>query len=146
MNEHLNLLDAPLERPPKKASSGGSTLDYYASLFLVAAPLILLSIGLVPALQSTWFFAAIAMLVLGIYQLISAIVGGARGNAAKGKYAIVAVAYIAFLFVFLEPMIKAIFPGGDIRWLANVIFIFVIPGLGAVYYTLLCRQAMLNDN
>ena len=146
MNKHLDLLDTPLEEAPRKTGHGSNIWDYYANCILVATPLLLLVIGVVPGLQGSWFFAALSMLALGAYQLLSAFVGGFNGNKAKGRYGLIAVGYVLFLIACLGPIADAVSASNDLIWLINGFFIFIAPGIGAIYFTLLCRSAMLRES
>ena len=78
-------------------------------------------------------------LVVGGYQLLSALVGAIRGNRLKLYYFVAAVAYLIVLFTALmvfDPVIN-----GQNEMALATIFLIVIPLGGAFYFTLLCREA-----
>ena len=142
MNDTKNILDAPLTAfttPGLEPDyTAASTLDYSVNIFLLvisglAGTSALVDIGYGVFLVMTW------NLVLGGYQLLSALVGAIRGNRKKAYYLAGAIAYLILIFgtaaaidLNLERQVEMVLAG---------IFFIGLPIVGAVYYTLLCLEA-----
>jgi hypothetical protein len=112
-------------------------LDYGINFFLLIVTSLL---GLIAIFEiSTLFLLALCNFVLGVYQLISAIVGSLRGNELKRNYLIMAITYLILLW-----LAGAIFDSllaGDFAPALLIIFVLILPLVGATYFTYLCFNA-----
>lgn len=143
MNEQKEILDAPLRAPQTSLNAGpdysaASALDYHLNQFLlIVAGLIALGAFFEPG--GALFILLLWNLVVGGYQLLSALVGAIRGNRKKLYYLVAAIAYLVVLFSIItvfDPNIN-----GQNEMIFAVIFLVALPLSGAVYFTLLCREA-----
>lgn len=144
MNNQKEILDAPLRQARREHLNAGpdptsaSSWDYGINQFLlIVAGLI--GLGIFYDSGGAIFILLLWNLVLGIYQLISAMVGAIRGNRMKLYYLAGAIAYLFVVFSAFTALDSMINGSNEIA-IAGVFFV-LIPLGGAVYYTLLCREA-----
>jgi len=116
-------------------------LDYGFNLFgLIVALLVGFAALFEPyllVLLALWNF------FLGVYQLISAIVGSMRGNKDKQTYLFFAILYLIVLwagYLFIGDSF-----GGDMEMVVLVIAVLLLPLIGAAYYTYLCFIAKTKN-
>mgnify|MGYP000131930805 CR=1 FL=1 len=143
MNEQRELLDAPLRVPERQLNAGpdysaASSLDFHINQFLlIVAGLIALGAFFEPG--GAMFILLLWNLVVGGYQLLSALIGAIRGNRLKLYYFVAAIAYLIVLCTVVtvfDPHIN-----GQNEMVLATIFLIVLPLSGAFYFTLLCREA-----
>lgn len=114
-----------------------NNVDYGINLFLVISAWLLLSTALVE--YTMLILAGLLQLLLGFYQLISALTGAFRKNIKKRNYFWGAIAYLLFLLALSfikENTLRADWE--QIYWTGTL---FILPLIGASYYTHLCHQA-----
>jgi len=130
---------APDENPVDKNNNIHliNTLDYGINFFLVVVAAIL---GLSAIFEaSTLFILAFCNFFLGVYQLISAIVGSLRGNEHKRNYLITAIVYLMLLWLGIATL-EGYVPS-DFEPVLLIFFIIILPLGGATYFTFLCYEA-----
>ena len=142
MDEHKNILDAPSESEGTFnagiAPSIATKIDYGINVFLLAVA----AVGVILTLfdqGSGLFLLLVGNLVIGGYQLLSALIGGIRGNRKKLYYLAAAITYLLLLYTWVELFNPSIIEQSGLA--SAVIFLIVLPLGGAVYYTFLCHEA-----
>ena len=141
MDTNEDLLDAPLpekgamtKSSPRYTSMGVLKLDFGISAFLIVLSLLagivaLFDTGILILVMIIGFF-------LGSYQLLSALIGGIRGNRKKLIYLVAAIGYL-FAFYGLFSVLEYQFEGALVKVIA-VIGLMLIPLAFAMYYAKLC--------
>ena len=140
MTPEKEILDTSLEGIAHKSDNHDlmNRLDYGFNLFLLAIACLL---GLASLIENDLLiYLGLWNLGLGLYQLISAIVGSLRGNAHKRRYLIVAITYLILLWLGGSTGLSNSFPE-NLEPIFLVFFIIVLPLIGAAYYTYLCYEA-----
>ncbi len=142
MNDPRDILDAPVttnmgnDLAPDYTAA--SSLDYSVNVFLLVIAGLAGTSALVD--NSYGFFLMLMWnLVLGGYQLLSALIGAIRGNYKKGYYLAGAIAYLFLLFAGTNYLDFGL--NNDQEMILAAIFYIFIPVGGAVYYTMLCLEA-----
>ena len=142
MNDNKNILDAPLTTPRQAQHNGpdytaASSLDYAVNVFL----LLIVGLFATGALfeRGAFMYLLLWNLVLGAYQLLSALVGAVRGNRKKLYYLVAAIAYLFFLYSMATVFSSGISGTNELVFWS--VFVVALPLAGAVYYTILCREA-----
>lgn len=145
MDTNEDLLDTPLEetgplinRSPRYTSMGILKLDFGISALLIVLSLLagivaLFDTGIIMLVMIIGFF-------LGCYQLLSALIGGIRGNRKKLVYLAAALGYL-FVFYGLFAMVEYRLDHAIVRVIA-IIGLMIIPLAFAFYYTKLCYDAI----
>jgi hypothetical protein len=137
-----SVLDHPLEEegpaPPGPSYRTANAFDLFLNLLLLGLAAGPGLGGFLLDADSSIMIGLIGFFFLGIYQLLSSLVGGARGNGHKARYSIFAWLYTVFLFTFFRILLNML-DGED--WPLLFFFLFLVPGIGAVVYTVLCYGA-----
>lgn len=141
MNKEENILDAPMATQQKVYTgpdySVSNSLDFIFNAFLLGvAGLIAISI-LVES--GAFVYLMLWNLVLGAYQLLSALVGALRGNRKKLYYLVAALGYLVLLYTIGTEFDAGL--TGDNEMYFWGLTVVALPLAGAVYYTFLCWQA-----
>jgi len=119
-----------------------NNLDFGINAFLVTISL-LLGIIVLPA-QDMMIFALLWHLLLGGYQLLSASVGAIRGNVQKAYYLCFAIGYPMLLFPLTEWLFSV--ADGNLKNAALALAFYLLPLLGAFYFTTLCYNAQKSSS
>jgi uncharacterized membrane-anchored protein len=114
-----------------------NNLDFGINALLVIVAVIL---GLTSCFDSSvLFLVALCNFVLGVYQLVSAIVGSLRGNNQKRNYLIIASVYLIILW--LGSVSSSSFIPADLETAVIILVVLILPLAGAGYFTYLCFKA-----
>ncbi|WP_367391921.1 hypothetical protein [Lewinella sp. LCG006] len=145
MDANEDLLDTPLEetgtlikRSPRYTSMGILKLDFGISALLIVLSLLagivaLFDTGIIMLVMIIGFF-------LGSYQLLSALIGGIRGNRKKLVYLAAALGYL-FVFYGLFAILEYSLDSTFLRVIA-IIGLMIIPLIFAFYYAKLCYDVI----
>jgi hypothetical protein len=145
MDTNEDLLDTPLEEGISKAN-GGATHTSIRMLKLdlgVSAVLVVLSLlGGLSAIFDTGLIIIVMICVffLGCYQLLSALIGGIRGNRKKLIYLAVALLYLLVFFGGFDLINDTV--GASSSQMIYLIGLILIPLTFALYYTKLCYDTL----
>ena len=140
MTERQDILDDPGGSPELGANpayDAVNTIDFGINVFLLSIAALIGLGGLVE--RGIIIYLLLWNLVLGGYQLLSALVGALRGNRKKLYYLVAAIAYLFILYATVTGLDGLI--NGDNETFFAGVFLIMLPLGGAVYYTLLCRDS-----
>lgn len=146
MNINEDILDTPLDEGIGNTSGGPRHTPIRTLKLDLGVSVVLLVLSLISGLAAIFdvgliIITMICIFFLGCYQLLSALVGGIRGNRKKLIYLAVALSYLFIFFVVL-------FGGNDetietsYYYVVGVIGLILIPLVLALYYTKLCYDTL----
>lgn len=146
MTNDKNILDAPLTAPQQSQKNesdytAANSLDFGVNVFLMGMAGLFAAGILIH--RGAFLYLLLWNLILGSYQLLSALVGAVRGNRKKLYYLVAAIAYLLMFFSLVTVFDSSI--TGTNEQIFFGVFIILLPLIGATYYTFLCWEAK-NQN